>query len=217
MSKRFLPLLFGLALASLFVAACSRSRPMPESANVAAQTPRGSAPPQTALPMPPIASSNDKDAGSSLSQRIIASALGWTMLDGRRARTADYHGKVLVLDIWATYCPPCREQTPHLIALQRRYGAQGLQIVGLNVGGEDDRPKVAGFVEEFGIQYPLGYPDDAMAQLLFSDNDAIPQTYVFDRTGRLAKRFIGYDRTMPAELEQVIEDALAARAEPESE
>lgn len=139
------------------------------------------------------------------------------MLDGRRARTADYHGKVLVLDIWATYCPPCREQTPHLIALQRRYGAQGLQIVGLNAGGEDDRPKVAGFVEEFGIQYPLGYPDDAMAQLLFSDNDAIPQTYVFDRTGRLAKRFIGYDRTMPAELEQVIEDALAARAEPESE
>lgn len=210
MSKRFLSLLFGLALASLLFAACSRTRPMPESAKVAAQTPRGSALPPTALPMPPIASSYNKDADSSLSQRINASPLGWTLLDGRRARAVDYHGKVLVLDFWATYCPPCREQTPHLIALQRRYGAQGLQIVGLNVGGEDDRPKVAGFVEEFGIQYPLGYPDDAMAQLLFSDNNAIPQTYVFDRTGRLAKRFIGYDRTMPAELVQVIEGALAA-------
>lgn len=202
-------LLLALALGA---AGCSRTRPIPESAKQAFKTPEGTRPPQTALPMPPISSSHGTTGagGTPLSQRVSASRLDWTTLDGRRASHTDYRGKVLVLDFWATYCPPCREQTPHLIALQRRYGAQGLQIVGLNVGGDDDRPKVAGFVEEYGIQYPLGYPDQEMSELFFSDDSAIPQTYVFDRAGRLAKRFIGYDGTMPAELERVIEVALAA-------
>lgn len=177
------------------------------NSNAAGETPRGNAQPRTAIPMPPVnASHGAPDAAGSVDTAFATST--WTMLDGRRASPADYGGKVLVLDFWATYCPPCREETPHLIELQRRYGERGLQIVGLNVGGEDDRPKVSGFVQEFGIQYPLGYPDDAMNELYFADNDAIPQTYIFDRRGRLLKRFIGYDSTMPAELEKVIKTAL---------
>ncbi|MDQ3134400.1 MAG: TlpA family protein disulfide reductase [Acidobacteriota bacterium] len=196
-------------------AACSRTRPIPESAKqAAAKTPTGTTPPQTALPMPPIpvVPSRGSDTGVPVPQSASTSQVGWTMLDGRRARPADYRGQVLVLDFWATYCPPCREQTPHLIALQRRYGAQGLQVVGINVGGDEDRPKVAGFVEQYGIQYPLGYPDQAMSELYFSDTSAIPQTYIFDRTGRLAKRFVGYDTSTSTELEQVIKDALSAAA-----
>jgi hypothetical protein len=92
--------------------------------------------------------------------------------------------------------------------MQSRYESQGLQIVGLNVGGDDDRPKIADFVKEFGIQYPLAIPSDEASQLYFADNDAIPQTYVFDRRGRLVQRFIGYDSTMPAELERIVQDAL---------
>ena len=178
------------------------------SANSNAQTgtPAGDSQPRTALPMPPVAASHGS-RGAGADDALTTST--WKTLDGRDARPSDYRGRVLVLDFWATYCPPCREQTPHLIALQRRYGPQGLQIVGLNVGGEDDRPKVASYVEEFGIQYPLGYPDDAMNQLYFADNDAIPQTYVFDRRGRLLKRFVGYDRTMPAELEELVKTALS--------
>lgn len=198
-----------LAALTLSAAACTRPDYTKRSISYTpdnANTPRGSSMPQTGVPMPPVnaarvqrgAKPDDASLGSSF----------WATLDGRRASPSDYQGKVLVLDFWATYCPPCREETPHLVEMQRRYESKGLQIVGLNVGGEDDRPKVPGFVAEFGIQYPLGYPDDAMNELYFSDNDVIPQTYVFDRKGRLLKRFVGYDSTVPAELENVIKAAL---------
>jgi thiol-disulfide isomerase/thioredoxin len=201
-----------ITLSALALSAVACTRPdytkqsisyTPDNAN----TPRGSAPPQTSLPMPPVNAARVGRGGAKADDASLTSSV-WTTLDGRRARPSDYLGKVLVLDFWATYCPPCREETPHLVELQRRYGAQGLQIIGLNVGGEDDRPKVPGFVAEFGIQFPLGFPDDEMNALYFADTDVIPQTYVFDRKGRFLQRFVGYDATAPAELENVIKKAL---------
>src|SRR3977135_1751772 len=85
---------------------------------------------------------------------------GWTLDNNKRAQLADYKGKVVVLDFYATWCEPCRAETPHLVNLQKQYGDKGLQVIGLNVGGDDDRAQVPGFVKEFGIQYPLAYPDD---------------------------------------------------------
>lgn len=137
--------------------------------------------------------------------------MGFTLLDGRRLKLADYAGKVLVLDFWATYCPPCREEISQLIELQRRYAQQGVSVVGLNVGGPDDRPKVPEFVRAYRIQYTLGYPDTEMVDLYLGENDSIPQTLVFDRNGRLVKHFIGYDQSMTAELEQAIQTALATK------
>jgi thiol-disulfide isomerase/thioredoxin len=185
------------------------------SASTASQTtsdtPQGTRMPRTALPMPPVATAHGSKSTSTGVATVNAST--WTMLDGRRAKGADFQGKVLVLDFWATYCPPCRDEVPHLIDLQRRYGAQGLEVVGLNVGGDEDRPKVPAFIEEFGIQYALGYPDDLMSELFFADNSAIPQTYIYDRKGRLAKRFIGFDsKTTPAEIERVVQAALADKS-----
>ncbi len=183
-------------LSVVLMSGCANTpKPLAETSR-SNNTPSGTSAPRSAYPMPPTTPSSS------------VSEYGFTLLDGSRMKLADYSGKVLVLDFWATYCPPCREQTPHLIDLQKRYGGQGLQVVGINVGGDDDRPKVAGFVREFRIPYPLGYPDEQMSQLYFSDNDAIPQTYVFDRKGRLIRRFIGYDSTLPAELESVIKTAL---------
>ena len=153
--------------------------------------------------MPPVTSPHQAQAAER----------GWTMLDGRRAALSSHKGQVVVLDFYATWCLPCREQVPHLVEMQRRYGARGLNIIGLNVGGPEDRYAVPQFVEEFGIQYGLGFPDTQMVELFMSDNNSIPQTYVFDRSGLLVKRFIGYDPTMPAELERIVQTALAARAE----
>ncbi|MDQ3907964.1 MAG: TlpA family protein disulfide reductase [Acidobacteriota bacterium] len=179
----------------------------PDNANSAAtNTPRGSAPPQTALPMPPVAAHGSSPSSGAGDAALTSST--WVMLDGRRARPSDYQGKVLVIDFWASYCEPCRFETPHLVEMQHRYGAQGLQIVGLNVGGDEDRERVPGYVREFKIPYPLGYPDDAMNQLYFAGDDSIPQTYVFDRKGRLVRHFIGFDDTVPPELESTIKNAL---------
>ncbi|MFL6229891.1 MAG: TlpA family protein disulfide reductase [Pyrinomonadaceae bacterium] len=197
--------LLALLLAS---AACTRPDYTKESISYKpdtnANTPRGSTPPRTSLPMPPVSAAHGSADGGGAN--LTSST--WTMLDGRRARPSDYQGKVLVIDFWASWCEPCRNETPHLIELQRRYGAQGLQVVGLNVGGDDDRAKVSDFVKEFGIPYPLGYPDDAMNALYFGTDDTIPQTYVFDRKGRLVKHFIGFDESVPPEMESTILSAL---------
>lgn len=164
-------------------------------------TPRGSSAPPTNFPMPPITTARE----------AAEAKYGWTLLDGRRVGLSDYRGEVVVLDFYGTWCPPCREEIPHLVALQKRYGPQGLNIIGLNVGDAEDKRKVPAFVAELGIQYALGDPDREFSDLFLSDNDQIPQTYVFDRQGRLVKRFIGYDDSMPAQLESVIQSALNAQ------
>jgi thiol-disulfide isomerase/thioredoxin len=122
-------------------------------------------------------------------------------------------GQVVVLDFWATYCPPCRDEIPHLVRLQKQFGPKGLKVVGLNVGGDEDRPKVPDFVRQYGIQYQLADPDDETVRLFLADNDAIPQTFVLDRRGRLVRHFVGYDGDVAAELEQAINDALAEKAD----
>jgi thiol-disulfide isomerase/thioredoxin len=134
--------------------------------------------------------------------------IGWTLVDGRRMRLSDFRGQVLVLDFYATWCAPCRESVPHLSELQRRSSNHGLQIVGLNVGGPDERMKVPAFAAEFNIPYPMGFPDKSLTDLFLSDDNSIPQTFVFDREGQLIKRFIGYDDSVPNKLEQVIQSAM---------
>jgi thiol-disulfide isomerase/thioredoxin len=155
------------------------------------ETPVLSGQPSTTFPMPPTKANAE---------------MGWVLKDGKRARLADYQGKVLVLDFYATWCEPCRKSIPVLIATQRKLESKGLQIVGLNVGGPDDRIKVNTFARELGIQYPLGFPDKALSDLFLSDNQTIPQTFIFGRKGELLKRFIGYDPNLEAELGKIMTD-----------
>jgi thiol-disulfide isomerase/thioredoxin len=174
----------------------------------AARRDAGAKPPQTNLPMPPVASSHDAGAGTASAPRGA-----WTQLDGRRAGLEDLRGQVVVLDFWATYCPPCRDEIPHLVRLQKQFGAKGLKVVGLNVGGEEDRPKVSDFVKQYGIQYQLADPDDDTVRLFLADDDSIPQTFVLDRRGRLVRHFVGYDTEVAAELERAVAEALAGQAD----
>jgi len=151
--------------------------------------------PQTNLPLPPI-----KNIGN----------LGWTLFDKKIEKLSDYQGKVVVLDFWATYCPPCLEEIPHLNELKNKYGAD-LQIVGLHVGGEDDQARVPEFVERLKINYALGYPEDALSNALMGTDNAIPQTYVFNRSGKLTKKIIGFDNFIKADLDAAISEAINER------
>jgi thiol-disulfide isomerase/thioredoxin len=134
--------------------------------------------------------------------------MGWVLSDGARSRLGDHQGKVLVLDFYATWCEPCRKSIPRLIALQNKFAANDLEVVGLNVGGPDDRVKVSNFAKELGVQYPLGFPDQALSDLFLSDNQTIPQTFIFRRDGTLQKRIIGYDLAAEVELENAIDEAV---------
>ncbi len=138
-----------------------------------------------------------------------AGPAGWTLANNQRAQLSDYKGKVVLLDFYATWCEPCRAETPQLVALHKQFAGQGLQVIGLNVGGEDDRDKVPNFAREFGIQYPLAFPDDVLADSFLGDNQTIPQAFLFDRNGNIVKRFIGYGENSGAELEQMVKTSLA--------
>jgi len=146
--------------------------------------------PQTNLPLPP--SKNIEN-------------LSWQLASGNRQTLNDLKGKVVVLDFWATYCPPCIEEIPHLASLQSKY--QNLQIIGLHIGGNEDKPKVPAFVEKLKMNYPLGYPQDELTDALLSGDDRIPQTFVFDKTGKLLKKFVGFDAQIKAQLDEAIEQA----------
>jgi cytochrome c biogenesis protein CcmG, thiol:disulfide interchange protein DsbE len=151
--------------------------------------------PKTEFPMPPL-------NGASINN------LGWTFSGGKRNVFSDFKGKVLILDFYATWCEPCRRSVPHLIELQKKYEDQGLHVIGLNVGGEDDEAKVPDFANEFGIQYTLAKPDDELVTFLMANNDAIPQTFVFDRQGQLAERLIGFGPTAGQRIDSAVEVAL---------
>lgn len=132
----------------------------------------------------------------------------WTSMDGSEERLADHQGKVLILDFWATYCDPCREEIPHLNSIQAKYGSNDLLVVGLNVGGNDDRPKIPAFVKELKVGYPVAFPDDELLSYVSGDDDRIPQTAVFDRQGNLVERFVGFDATIQSQLDKAVEAVL---------
>lgn len=136
--------------------------------------------------------------------------MSWTGFEGTVEKLKDHRGKVVILDFWATYCPPCIEEIPHLKALKEKYGPE-LLVVGLHVGGEEDRPKVPEFVERLKITYPLAYPEDALTSFIFGAETAIPQTAIFDRQGRLAKKIVGFDAAIKAELDEAVETAVRSQ------
>ena len=187
---------FLILLAIVALTASCNNAPAPVVVNKT-ETPSGNLPPRTSLPMPPTKPASDS-----------VNAQSFTLMNDQRAKLSDYLGKVVVLDFWATYCPPCRAEAPELDALQTRYSNKGLMVIGLNVGGPDDRPLIPGFTEGLKLKYTMGFPDPEMTYLFMGNDDTIPQTLVFDRRGRVVKHFVGYDQAVSAELERTVQEAL---------
>jgi peroxiredoxin len=122
-----------------------------------------------------------------------AAILGIVLPDaeGREQALAQWRGKVLVVNFWATWCAPCREEMPQLVAAQARDGARGVQFVGIAV---DDPVKVRAFAAEIGLNYPAligGYGAIELSKTLGNDLSALPFTIVLDRQGRVAHAHLG--------------------------
>lgn len=134
--------------------------------------------------------------------------MNWTTFEGNVQKLKDFPQKVVILDFWATYCPPCIEEIPHLMELRSRYG-DDLVLIGLHVGGEEDRPKVPEFVQKLNINYPLATPEDALTSFIFGQESAIPQTAIFDRSGKLVKKIVGFSPEIKKQLDDSVAQAIA--------
>ena len=109
-------------------------------------------------------------------------------LTGRSVSLADFKGKVVVLDFWATWCPPCRKEIPDFISIQNEYGSKGVQVVGIAL---DELPKVRAFVQSNGMNYPVLMGNDAITAQ-YGGIEGIPTTFIIDRNGKIVERFEGF-------------------------
>ena len=127
-------------------------------------------------------------------------------INGQQRNVSEWKGKVLVLNFWATWCPPCLEEIPHFIKLQEQYSHQGLQFVGIALESADE---VVGFASEQGINYPLLVGEQEVIKLagkFGNRNGGLPYTVIIDREGNIS--FIKQGSLSTVEAEQVITSLL---------
>ncbi len=125
-------------------------------------------------------------------------------LKGRKVRLSDYRGKVVMLNFWATWCPPCRAEIPDLIKLQRDYGSRGLQVIGVTYPPQK-LAEVRGYVQKAKVNYPVGLGTRKM-KLLFTTSESLPMTIVIGADGRIRDTIEGI--LLPEEFEQKIKPLL---------
>jgi thiol-disulfide isomerase/thioredoxin len=130
---------------------------------------------------------NDEDIKQAAQATLNVNASNFTLgdLDGVSHQFKEWDGKVRILNFWATWCPPCRKETPMFVELQEEYGAQGLQFVGVAI---DEKEKVRDFIDTYGVNYPtLVGAEDAIevAKQYGNRFGALPYTVVINRQGTI--------------------------------
>jgi thiol-disulfide isomerase/thioredoxin len=121
----------------------------------------------------------------------------------------DFPGKVTVVNLWATWCGPCRLEIPELVKLHKEFRSRGLEMIGLSVEDPDaSAEKVRKFIQDFQIDYRIGWVPGEVAATLMQGHEAIPQIFVISRDGRILKRFLGFSPAYASQLKQALEDAL---------
>ncbi len=104
-------------------------------------------------------------------------------LDGDLFSLSEQHGKVVVVNFWATWCAPCRQEMPDFVALQKALGPRGVQFVGVSLDKDADA-HVRAFTERIGVNYPVGI-DDGTVENLYGPLSIMPTTFVIDRAGNV--------------------------------
>jgi len=127
-------------------------------------------------------------------------------LDGKSLRLSDLRGKAVLLNFWATWCVPCKIEMPWLVELQKEYGPQGLQIVGVAMD-DSSKEDIAQFAKDMGVNYPvlIGKNDVADAYAV----PAMPESFFIDRDGRIVDKIIGLKGK--ADIEESVRKALNAQ------
>ncbi|MBI2389429.1 MAG: redoxin domain-containing protein [Deltaproteobacteria bacterium] len=128
------------------------------------------------------------------------------LASGASFRAADAKGKVLLLDFWATWCPPCKAAFPRLDALYRKHRADGLEVVA--VSEDDDDAKAAAFAKEANVTFTIAYDDDGKAAEAFAVQ-SMPTSYLVDRRGVVRYVHAGYHPDEADQIEAELTELLA--------
>ncbi len=131
-----------------------------------------------------------------------------TNLAGKTVRLSDFKGKIVLLDFWATWCAPCREEIPDFIQLQKQYSGRGFTVLGIALD-EDGAAVVKPLAQKLGVNYPLVIGDTQVAAR-YGGIQAVPTAFLIGRDGRILKAFVG--ARSKSEWEQTIRRALPPAA-----
>jgi len=131
-------------------------------------------------------------------------------LDSGSFRFADFHGKVVVINLWASWCGPCRREVPEYEKVRKAYAGRDVEFIGLTT--EDPRTssdRVKNFLHDVSFSFRLGWADRETARTLMNGERAIPQTLVIDADGRIVSHWSGYSPGHSGtKLKQTIDQAL---------
>jgi len=130
-----------------------------------------------------------------------------TSLDGRRVKLSDYHGKAVLLNFWATWCSPCKVEMPWLVDFQKKYGNDGLVVLGVAMD-DTDAPKISEFAHEMGVNYPILLGTDKVSED-YGNVQFLPTSFYIDRDGKFVGKGVGV--IARKEFEDNIQKALASR------
>jgi cytochrome c biogenesis protein CcmG/thiol:disulfide interchange protein DsbE len=135
-------------------------------------------------------------------------------LSGKKVSLSDYRGKAVLINFWATWCPPCKLETPWLIDLRNQYAAQGFEVLGISADDIDrgnagklneEKQQIARFVQQMQMPYPVLIDADSIGQL-YGGLDALPASFFVDRKGTVVAVQLGL--TSKDEIEQNIKRSL---------
>ena len=127
-------------------------------------------------------------SNSSLAQEKKAPDFSLKSVDGKTVKLSDYKNKVVLIDFWATWCPPCRKGIPDLIELQKEF-KKDFVVLGISVD-TDTKGDVPGFIKDYGINYPVVYGDNSTAKL-FGGVSGIPTSFLIDKKGNIVDKHVG--------------------------
>jgi len=133
-----------------------------------------------------------------------------TTLAGDSVSTGALAGKVVLLNVWATWCAPCRAEIPYLQSLYEQHRAGGLEIVGVSVDARGQDEAIRDFAQEFRVTYPIWRDPDERVQSLYMAL-GVPSSYLIDRTGTLRWRRLGTIRESDTTFTRALTAALASK------
>jgi peroxiredoxin len=129
-----------------------------------------------------------------------------TSLDGKIVKLSDYRGKAVLLNFWATWCSPCKVEMPWFVDLQKKYGGDGLVVLGIAMD-DTETDKIAQFASEMGVNYPVLLGTDKVSEQ-YGNVEYLPTSFYIDREGKIVGKGTGL--LGRAEIEENVQKALAS-------